>query len=200
MDTPLEIALVVEDVLSCVVMEKLLTHTGRNYLIKRPLVERGSSNIRRSIPKYLSASHALPHVVLTDLDLAVCAPALRQQWCVATIPDCMLFRVAVREVEAWLLADRPGFSTFARIPQIKISQAPESLTDPKQELINLVRHSRNRRLAVELVPAQGSSVSIGPMYNERMCGFVRESWNVSEAMNLAPSLQRTVDRLHAFLR
>ena len=180
-------------------MEKLLAHTGRGYAVTRQLVERGFGNIRRSVVKYRNASHVLPHVVLTDLDQVACPPYLRAQWGVAVLPDSMLFRVAVREVEAWLLADRVGFSAFAGIPQNKISQIPESLDDPKQALLNLVRRSRNRRLALELVPGQGSSMSIGPLYNERLSTFVRESWDVEAAMELAPSLKRTVDRLHTFL-
>lgn len=196
----LEVALVVEDMLSLVVMAKLLTHTGRGYAIKRQLVERGFGNIRRSVVKYRNASHALPHVVLTDLDQAACPPFLRAQWGVATLPNSMLFRVAVREVEAWLLADRAGFSDFAGIAPNKVSQQPESLVDPKQTLLNLVRRSRNRRLAVELAPAHGSSMSIGPLYNERMSTFVTERWDVGAAMESAPSLKRTVDRLHTFLK
>lgn len=195
----LEVALVVEDVLSLVVMEKVLTHTGRGYKVVRTMVERGVDNIRQSIAKYRNASNALAHVVLTDLDNAPCPPFLREQWGVATLPDSMLFRIAVREVEAWVLADRVGFADFAGIPQSKVSQTPETLVDPKQSLINLVRQSRNRRLATELVPLQGSSMSKGPLYNERLSQFVRERWDVAAAMQTAPSLKRTVNRLHHFL-
>lgn len=88
----LEIALVVEDVLSRVLMEKVLAHTGRDYVVLRPMVERGVGNIRRSVTKYLNASRALPHVVLADLDQTACAPLLRQQWGVALLPRTMLFR------------------------------------------------------------------------------------------------------------
>ena len=200
MAAPLEIALVVEDGLSLVLMEKLLLHCGRGYSVLRPLVERGVGNIYKSIAKYRSASRALPHVVLVDLDQSACAPQLRVQWGVASVPKSMLFRVAVREAEAWVLADRQGFADFAGIPASKVSQTPESLADPKQELINLVRRSRNKRLAAELVPAQGSAVSIGPLYNERLGEFVRERWDVDAAMAHSPSLARTFDRLQTFLK
>lgn len=199
MAKPLEIALVVEDVLSLVLMEKVLAHTGRGYTVLRPLVERGVGNIRKSVPKYVSASRALPHVVLADLDQTRCAPLLRQQWGVAKLPDSMLFRVAVRESEAWVLADRAGFADFAGIPVIKVPAAPEALADPKQELVNLVRRSRNKRLAAELVPVQGSAVSIGPLYNERLGQFVRETWDVGAAMANSPSLERTFSRLQRFM-
>lgn len=199
MPKSLEVALVVEDVLSLSVMVKVMAHTGRGYKVIRPLVERGVDNIRTAVTKYRNASHALAHVVLTDLDNAPCAPFLREQWGVAMLPDSMLFRVAVREVEAWVLADRAGFASFAGIPRNKVSHSPETLADPKQALINLVRQSRNRRLVAELVPLQGTSMSKGPLYNERLGQFVREKWDVTAAMQAAPSLKRTVDRLQHFL-
>lgn len=200
MTQSLEIALVVEDVLGLYVMEKVMAHTERGYAVIRPLNEGGVDKIRASIDKYRNASHALAHVVLIDLDDAPCAPLLRVQWGTATLPAAMLFRVAVREVEAWVMADRAGFAHFAGVPQNKVSQTPETLEDPKRTLINLVRQSRNRRLASELVPEQGTSMSKGPLYNERLGQFVREKWSVSAAMQVAPSLQRTVNRLQLFLR
>lgn len=196
----LKIALAVEDALSFTLMEKVLAHTGRGYTVLRPMVERGVGNIRKSVAKYRTASHALPHVVLADLDQTACAPLLREQWGLSTLPESMLFRVAVREVETWVLADREGFASFAGIPAIKLPYEPESLLDPKQTLINLVRRSRNKRLVAELVPAQGSSVSIGPLYNERLSQFVRERWDVNAAMALSPSLRRAFDRLQNFMR
>jgi hypothetical protein len=199
MTRSLEVALVVEDVLSLVVMEKVMAHTQRGFSVVRSLNENGVDKIRLSLTKYRNASHVLAHVVLVDLDNATCAPALRQQWGVPTLPDTMLFRVAVREVEAWVLADRAGFASFAGIPQNKVSPSPETLANPKQALINLVRQSRNRRLVAELVPEQGTSMSKGPMYNERLGQFVRERWDVAAAMQAAPSLQRTVGRLQHFL-
>ncbi|WP_139225764.1 hypothetical protein [Paracidovorax konjaci] len=195
----IEIALVVEDALSLVLMEKILAHTGRGYIVFRALVECGAGNIHKSVKKYLNASRALPHVVLVDLDQIACAPSLRRKWGVTALPESMLFRVAVRESEAWVLADRAAFAAFAEIPINKISSVPESLPDPKQELVNLVRRSRNKRLASELVPVQGSSVSIGPLYNERLGQFVRDCWDVDAAMMNAPSLERTFSRLQTFM-
>lgn len=87
---PLEIALVVEDALSFALMEKVLAHTGRGYQVLRPMVERGVGNIHRSMAKYLSASRALPHLVLVDLDQNACAPQLRLHWGVASLPRSML--------------------------------------------------------------------------------------------------------------
>lgn len=196
----LDIALVVEDELSLSVMLKVIAFTERDYTVLRPMVERGVDNIRKSLAKYRNASHTLAHIVVVDLDDAPCAPVLLSQWGLTALPYGMLFRVAVREVEAWILADSSGFANFVGIVRSKVPQTPEDLPDPKQTLINLVRASRNRRLVQEIVPKQGTSMSKGPLYNERLSEFVRNEWNIAAAMQSAPSLQRTIDRLKHFLK
>lgn len=196
----LDIVLVVEDALSLAVMRRLLAFSGRGYTVKIPLITRGAGTIRKSIEKYRQASNVFPHVVLTDLDQVNCPPELRLQWGIAQLPRTMLFRVAVREVESWILADRVGFAAFAGVPVSKVTRDPESLRDPKQELVNLVRRSRNRRLAIEMVPAVGSCISIGPLYNERLGAFARSEWDIEAAMLNAPSLCRAMARLKTFLK
>jgi hypothetical protein len=198
--TPIDIAVVVEDDLSLAVLERLIHSSGRPLQITLRLVERGFGNIRRSIVKYRQASHALPHVVLTDLDSGACAGELRREWGVEHLPDRMIFRVAVRETESWLLADQRAFAAFAGIPTVKVPATPDALVDPKQTLVNLVRRSRFRRLATELVPANGSVASIGPLYNERLSAFAREQWDPDAAASCSPSLARTRERLQTFLR
>lgn len=200
MSTLIDIAAVVEDDLSLAVLERVIDSCGRRFRIVLPLVERGFGNIRRSIVKYRQASHVLPHFVLTDLDSGECAMDLRRRWSADNLPETMLFRVAVRETEAWLLADQGSFAAFAGIPAVKVPRAPDTLPDPKQTLINLVRRSRFRRLAAEVVPPVGSPVPIGPLYNERLSAFVREQWNPETAATCSPSLERTYRRLQTFLR
>jgi hypothetical protein len=195
---PTRIALVAEDELSMAVLERTVTASGRPFLVARRLVEHGYGNIKRSITKYLQASHVLPHVVLTDLDRAECPAALRAEWGASNLPHSLLFRVAVRETESWLLGDREGFAAFTSVPKNKISPTPEEIPDPKNTLVGLVRHCRNRRLAVELVPRPGSPVPIGPLYNERLISFVRNRWNIDSAAEACPSLQRLRDRLTTF--
>lgn len=199
MTEPIDLVLVVEDALSSALVQRLVVHSGREFRVCRTLVERGVENIRKSLPKYLNASHALPHVIVVDLDRGLCPPALRLQWGVTDLPPRVLFRVAVRESESWVMADRHGFAQFADIAVSKVSQDPDALPDPKQTLVNLVRRSRNKRLAQELAPALGSAVPIGPMYNERLGQFVQQHWNVDEAAAVSPSLARACARLQTFV-
>lgn len=193
------IAVVVEDELSGAVMRRLIAATGRNFVIDRMINARGHGQIKSGIEKFRASSYALPHVVLTDLDRYPCPPALLDNWGATNLPPQLLFRIAVREVEAWLLADREGIAEFLHVAVSKVPHAPEAEDDPKRTLLNLARRSRRRRLTQELVPALGSSAPIGPLYNARLSEFVSGRWNVDQAKLLADSLSRTLDRLCVFL-
>jgi len=182
------------------VMERVVKSSGRPFVISRRFIERGFGNIKRSVTKYRQASHVIPHIVLTDLDGGACPVALRAEWGATDLPDFMLFRVAVRETESWLLGDRDGFADFASVAKVKISVEPEQLPDPKEALIDLVRRGRNKRLAAELVPSPGSAASIGPLYNEKLISFVEQRWDVEAAAAACPSLHRMRQRLASFLQ
>ena len=193
------IVVVVEDELSGVVMRRLIADSRRNFVIDRLINMRGNSKVKAGIKKFKSASHGLPHVILTDLDSYSCPLALLQNWKAVHLPPQLLFRIAVREVESWLLADREGIAEFLHVAVTKVPRNPEAELNPKRSLINLARRSRKRRLAEELVPALGSSASIGPLYNSRLSDFVNSAWNINRAKVLADSLSRTIDRLAVFL-
>ncbi len=199
MTPAIAIALVVEDDLSLAVMERVIASIPRPYVITRPFVTRGFGQIKQSVVKYRQASHVLPHVVLTDLDRANCPASLRQDWQVSSLPANMLFRVAVRTCEAWVLADRHAFASFSGVALAKLRFDPDGLAEPKQALINLVRRSRNHRLVNEIVPAPSSASATGPLYNIRLTEFVRSHWNPLTAAVNSYSLRRTIARLQTFL-
>jgi len=190
--------LVVEDALSEAVMRKIIATAGEHLEIDRPIVTRGSGNMRRDIQRFREGSRAIPHIVVADLDRIACAPALREQWNLTKVPDTMLFSVAVREVEAWLLADREGISALLGIASHRVVQNPELEDDPKRTLVNLARRCRARKLREELVPVQGSVNQVGPVFNDRMAQFVVDVWSVERARLASPSLERTLVRIQDF--
>jgi hypothetical protein len=189
--------IVVEDVLSETVMSRLLAHveyTGN--MVCR--IARGNGQIKSNLAKYKQASRVIPHIILTDLDRFPCPPALLDHWNVGTLPSTMLLRIAVREVEAWLLSDRKNIAAFLHTAVTRIPLSPEIEADPKRVLFNAINKTRLRRLIEEMVPSSGAH--IGPMYNAHMCDFVRNHWQIPEACENAPSLVRTLTRLSAFLK
>ncbi len=187
------VVLVVEDVLSEAVLRKMVTLSGGS--INRVVCTRGNDQIRQGIEKFKNASAILPHFILTDLDRYECPLALLEDWKVRNLPPAIIFRIAVREVESWLLADREGIAHYLQIPSNKVPFHPEMESDPKQTLINLARKSRNKRLISEMVPASGSRTPIGPLYNARMSEFVQDFWNIEKASENSESLSRAMQRI-----
>jgi hypothetical protein len=110
----------------------------------------------------------------------------------------LLFRVAVQEVEAWLLADRSAFATFLGISRDLIPDNAEQVDNPKEFVVSLARRSRKRDVRESLVPREGSTARVGRDYNGRLVSFVNADWQAVEAQKRSPSLKRTMDLLRRF--
>lgn len=193
------IIIAVEDELSGAVMSRLISFSGRNFAINQIFNARGNARLKDGMTKFRAASRVLPHIILTDLDRCPCPPVLIDNWKANQLPSQLLFRIAVREVEAWLLADRAGIAEFLHVDVSKVPHAPEAEDDPKRTLLNLARKSRKRRLSQEIVPEVGSSAKIGPLYNTHFVNFVNTRWDIEQACLCAPSLARTLSRISTFL-
>jgi hypothetical protein len=129
-----------------------------------------------------------------DTKLA-CPPSVVRAWLPQRDSEKHLFRVVVREIESWIMADREGMANFLKVPISKLPHNPEGEVDPKQILINLARTSRSRAIREALVPGLNKSASEGPLYTSEMVRFVQESWDPAAARVIAPSLDKTLVRL-----
>ncbi|MBZ5875194.1 DUF4276 family protein [Chromohalobacter israelensis] len=182
--------------MSAAVLERLVEEAGGRLRIDIPIPPTGSGDLIKKLPELLRLAPNVPVLLLTDLDRKECAPGLIGEWLGHRVkPDGMLFRVAVREVEAWLLADVENFANFARIPLAKLPETPEDLDDPKQTLLNLVKRYSPSSLKRELVADYGHGPRQGLAYNERLSQFVHVCWNLEEASMRADSLARTRRRI-----
>lgn len=188
-----------EDELSGAVLQRLINEVRPQLTVDRPINTHGNAKLLKGVGRYSAMSRAgFPHIVLTDLDRSPCPPYLLTRWGVPALPGLMLFRIAVREVEAWLMADRTGFAALLGIPLSKVPLTPDELVDPKQALLNFVRRCRRSALKRDMLPATGSAASIGPFYNDILIRFVRDDWDISVATKHSPSLKRAVFRLGTF--
>ena len=192
------IDLAVEDELSDAVLRRLIAVVRRDFEIGRTHRNKGFGYLKRTIPGWNDAAKGIPMMVLTDLDQHKCPAGMLDDWLPNGRHPNLLFRVAVRDVEAWLLADRKGLAGFLQCSPGALPEAPESLADPKAALIDAARRSRSRQLRDDIVPRRGSTAKIGRGYNAVLTVFVRESWAVAEAAGRAPSLARAVARLETF--
>lgn len=186
----------VEDRLSAAVLERLLGEREGRLTIGMSITPTGFGNLKKKLPELVRLAPNVPVLLLTDLDRKECAPVLIGEWLGRqTKPDSLLLRVAVREVEAWLLADKQNFASFARIPLAKLQESPEDLDDPKQKLLNLVTRYSPAPLKRDLVAEHGHGPRQGLAYNERLSQFVHTSWNPVEASLNADSLARARRRI-----
>lgn len=192
------ISILVEGTLDEAIASTLVTASGGTPGTTFP--KKGVSYIEKKIDGFNELARGMPILSLVDLmdTDAGCPPELVRDW----LPhrnEMMLFRVVVREIESWVLADRTGISRFLRVRKSKVPHHPETLDDPKEALIDLARSSPNQGLKNALVPDDPTQNAEGPAYTIRMENFVRNQWDLSRAQENASSLQRCVDRLEAFM-
>lgn len=132
---------------------------------------RGKSKLDPKIRAYNQAAAFAPWLVLRDLDAdAPCPGALCRQL-VENPADQMVLRIPVRAIESWLLADAGSMAAFLEIALSLLPGDPETLSNPKRELVNLARRSRSKNIRISMVPPEGFSVSIGPEYTTRLVEY-----------------------------
>ena len=193
-----EVFLAVEDDLSEAVAKKLLLRVAPEFAIRLSFRRQGNQYLKGRIQEFNNIARSIaPVLVLTDLDEHPCPPALIAAWAgKQPIHPDLLLRIAVRETEAWLLADRESFAEYTGIPPSKITESPEALHDPKETLLKLVRrHCKHRELKADLLPARGAAAKVGLGYNPALCRYVGERWSPHAASLHAPSLMRAQQRI-----
>ena len=184
------VSIAVEGIADEMLVRKLILYSGGSP--GTVYGKNGKPFLRRGIQGFNNAARQWPWLVLVDLDHdADCAPPLRDEW----IPDpapYLCFRVAVREIEAWLMADAGSLASFLSVARSRIPSDPEQLHEPKAEMVNLARSSRRRSIREDMVPREGSGRSIGPAYTSRLVEYIQSAWRPEAAMDHAESLARAI--------
>jgi hypothetical protein len=182
------VTIAVEGDIDAAVARRLLSDAG--FSIGAIYGRSGKSRLDRSLDGYNRAARRAAWLVVRDLDHdATCAPELVSR----LLPNAaayMHFRVAVRQIEAWLLADRAKMAEWLQLPMDVVPSNPETLRDAKATLVQLARRSRNRLLREELTPAAGTHAEVGPGYTGRMIEFASLRWRPQVAALGSPSLAR----------
>jgi hypothetical protein len=149
----------------------------------------GKGNIDRDLVSYNSAGRSMPWVVFRDLDSdAPCGGAfigalkLRPaRW--------FRLRLAIRELESWVLADATGLSSFIEVDAKWIPSEPDLEMDATASLLNVAkRASAHYRRC--LLPARGSTAKVGPLYEATVIEFGERAWSLERAAKRSPSLRR----------
>lgn len=197
-DRPTHLSAAVEGVVDEAVLRCLATQAGA---VLGPVYGRsGKAHLRQRIGGYNQAAQFCPWIVLVDLDdEADCAPPLSGAWLPAPAP-MMCFRVAVREVEAWLFGDRARLARFLGVAAVRLPLTPETVLDPKRTVVDLARHSSRRDIREDMVPRSGSGRTVGPAYSARLIEFVESHWRPEVAAESCDSLRRCREHLRRLIQ
>lgn len=180
----------VEGIVDDAVVRKLLAYAGGE--VGTVYGRRGKSYLHQRIRGFSQAARYSPWVVLVDLnDSAPCAPELISDW-LADPPPGLCFRVIIRSVEAWLMADAETLARYLSVPSSRIPVHPENLAKPKEALVNLARTSRRKAIRQDMVPRSRSGRREGPAYTSRMSEFAAGAWRPDVAARHSDSLSRTI--------
>ncbi len=157
--------------------------------------KRGVNYVREKARGFAYRGQYSPILILADfVDLkATCAPEAARLL-VPAPPVLTLVRLAVHEIESWLLASRSELATYFRIPLSMLPAAPDTVVDPKLALVNLARRSGKSRIRDMFVPRLGVSSIVGQGYVDGFSEFMEGHWDLESAQENSPSLARFVDR------
>jgi hypothetical protein len=190
------LTLIVEDILSETVLRQIVAEAEKPVPIASCLITGGSGKIESNIGSYRQMAERVPCVVILDLDRRECAPGYVNHLLPKGHSRYLVVRIAVREVESWLLADAVAFAAFSGVAASVIPRQPDAVPDPKDSLLNLIRRSRKKRLKEVMLPQFAGSPQ-GPEYNAELQRFVQEFWKVERASVRSPSLARAVTAINA---
>ena len=126
---PVVISGAVEGLLDEAILKRLIIHAGA-----RPgqiYGKKGKAHILGKLGGYNQAAQFARWAVLVDLDQDEdCPPPILRKW--MPLPSRnMCFRIVVREIEAWLFADRERLAHFLVVSKSLIPADPEAVPSPK---------------------------------------------------------------------
>lgn len=175
------------------VVRRLAGHVGLQ--VGQVHGKNGKDYLRQRIDAYNNAARISPWLVLVDLNReADCPPPLRATWVPVPAPH-MCFRVAVRAIESWLLADRERVARFLSVQIPQVAEDPEAIANPKDAMVGLAAKSRRSDIRKDMVPRPGSGRSVGPAYTSRLIEFAGTLWRPEVAARSSESLRRCLVRL-----
>ena len=207
MPRPLTFLSFVEDVVTRAAVIRLLGSLSERYpfvtlAAGHPVVTHGNGRLKEKALKLRDAAYnGITSILVTDLDANHTPNDLGRNWfgvvCLSALPKGFLFRVAIREIEAWIMADRKGFAPYLSVSPDNFPDDSESILDPKRFLLNLIDAKCKKKRFREMLPLKGQKIGIN--YNPILVDFVENHWNIANATLHSSSLRRAIDRIGSFL-
>ncbi|MCU0498295.1 MAG: DUF4276 family protein [Anaerolineae bacterium] len=194
----LYVRLLVEGTLDEMVLRRVLSHY-REIQVDACFGKQGKSFIEQRIDKFNQAANRFPHIGLVDLDQEVCPSALIRRLLPHGIDEQFILRVAIREIESWLIADRDNLSAYLGVAANKLPIYPENEPNPKEAIVSACRSSKNKTIREGIVPQAQTGSKIGPAYVTLLENFALTQWDVTKARQQANSLNRAMNAIQRFI-
>jgi len=195
--SPVYINIAFEDILSEAVINRLLSQLWPEAVVYKKFHGRGSGYLKARLQAFMKSSKFIPFFVLIDSDNEGCAKRLLDNLVKRTPPSNFIFRIAVHEIESWVLAD---FENLKKALNVKSGRCPsntDSIMQPKEYILDLARKSGSNSIRKSLLPIRVGGATQGPGYNSVMVQFVSERWDIGKASFLSESLNRAIGCLKA---
>ncbi len=188
------VKLAAEGVVDVAVCRRLVRETGM--IADEEFGLRGKDHLDKRLRGYNMAAKLSPWIIARDLDHDAECPGLLSATLLPRPAAYMRFRIVVRSIEAWVVADRVAFAEEFSIDPQWVPRSPESLENPKNDVLGLLLRSASRDVRAGMVLARkGHPTRIGPEYNSMMSDFVDRKWRPTIAAGEAPSLARAILRI-----
>lgn len=172
------------------VAHKLAQDAGFDLSAKDVIDSGGKSQLDLRVHGYNRAARGSPWFVLRDLDSDERCAGRVVADLIGRPARWMSFRLAIREVESWLLADQEAIAEFLGIDPRQVPTDPDAEANPKQALVDLARRSPSASLRQGMVPRPGEARSVGPLYAFNVIQFGTSTWDVGRAAQRSDSLRR----------
>lgn len=206
----MKVYIVGEDPVTFAIIEKVLAFCSPDIEIITKLPARGGE-VKCKISEFNKLSESFPVILLTDLDATTCAPQLLAELLKESKNENFIFNIAVDEAEAWLMADRKGFSKYFNIDIEDMPVAALTNQGGRKKLIEmkfaykssmyltreLIKKMKKKEHRDQLTPKPGAAK--GPEYNPCILPFINEYWDIQQAKENSDSLNRMVLRIEKLL-
>lgn len=187
------VTVAVEGITDVVVVRRLLHDAGLK--MGRLHLTSGKGKLDAQLKGYNNAARFAPWLVVRDLDRDARCPPEMVKRILPSPAGQMCLRIAVRAMEAWLLADRDAIARFLGIRAVLVPTEVEALPDPKRVLVELARKSPRKSVREEMVPFPGTTARVGPRYTSRITEYASQLWRPAEAAARSESLRRCMEAL-----
>lgn len=201
-----------EDFVTIAVIKRLLEYVSPRFSIIQNIPARGGE-IKKKVLQCNALAEDYPVVMLLDVDNS-CAPDLKNKLMENhEKKPHFLMNISVDEAEAWLMADRKGFSSYFgiaidNIPESKMLKQGGNVARMEMDFEiksswmlthQLALQSSKKEIRQKIGVADIHGPTKGKEYNDAIVPFVEHEWNIDAAMPLSDSLQRMIRRLRTLL-